>query len=123
MKEYKVKVFDNRTEWYLGDVLHREDGPAIEYTDGRYKWFLNGKIHREDGPAIVQNGGYKEWWINGKLHREDGPAIEWYNGDKSWYLNDEECSEADFLAKTRQSKELTIAEIEKLLGHQVKIIK
>jgi len=31
MIEYKVKVFKDKTEWYLNDKLHREDGPDIEY--------------------------------------------------------------------------------------------
>ncbi len=30
--------------------LHREDGPAIEYTSGTKMWYQNGKLHREDGP-------------------------------------------------------------------------
>jgi hypothetical protein len=35
MKEYKVKVYDDRTKyWYLNGNLHREDGPAVECTDG-----------------------------------------------------------------------------------------
>ncbi len=47
MKEYTVKVFNNRTEWYkIGtEIPHRLDGPAIEYADGsgsKY-WFIEGK--------------------------------------------------------------------------------
>ena len=53
-------------------------------------WLLNDLLHREDGPAVEQANGTKEWWLNGKLHRTDGPAIEWPNGTKDWYLNDEE---------------------------------
>lgn len=31
MKDCKVVVCDNRTQWYnLNDELHREDGPAVE---------------------------------------------------------------------------------------------
>ena len=33
MKEYTVKVYDNRTEWFLNGKRHREDGPAIEDDD------------------------------------------------------------------------------------------
>jgi hypothetical protein len=45
--------------------LHREDGPAIEYSSGAKEWWINGKYHREDGPAYESSNGYKEWWING----------------------------------------------------------
>ena len=39
-------------EWYLNGLLHREDGPAVEYADGDKYWYLNDKRHREDGPAV-----------------------------------------------------------------------
>ena len=67
MKEYRVKVYENRTEWYnLDDELHRENGPAIEWLCGDKEWYLNGKLHREDGPAVEEANGDKEWWLNGK---------------------------------------------------------
>jgi len=34
-----------------------------------------------------------------------------------------EYTEAEFLAQTQPVKELTIADIEKLLGHRVKVVK
>jgi hypothetical protein len=67
--------------------LHREDGPAIEWSSGTKKWWFNGKLHREDGPAIEWGGGDKEWWFNGKQHRKGGPAIEQVNGYKGWWIN------------------------------------
>ena len=67
MTEYKVKVYDDRTEWYnLDGDLHREDGPAIEYASGNKYWFLNNKLHRTDGPAIEWADGTKYWYLNGK---------------------------------------------------------
>lgn len=98
MKEYRVKVCKDRTEWFnLDDERHREDGPAIENKRNGYKaWWLNGKLHREGAPAIERADGTKFWYLNGKLHREDGPAVEWANGDKVWYLNGERLTEEDF---------------------------
>ena len=29
--------------WYLNDKLHREDGPAVEYTSGDKFWYFQGK--------------------------------------------------------------------------------
>jgi hypothetical protein len=43
-------------------------------------------LHKEDGPAVQWEHGMKEWWINGKRHRGDGPAIEFPNGDEMWAL-------------------------------------
>ena len=106
MIEYKVKVYENRTEWFLNGQLHREDGPAIEYAKGDKSWFLNGERHREDGPAIDYANGDKSWYLNGKLHREDGPALEWADGYKYWYLNGEKLTEEEFL--NRQSHSITI---------------
>ena len=73
--------------WYLNDELHREDGPAIEWTGGDKFWYHNGKLHRVDGPAQEWANGNKFWYLNGELHREDGPAQEWATGTKWWYLH------------------------------------
>lgn len=101
INEYRVKVYCNRTEWYnLDGQLHREDVPAREWADGT-----------------------KEWLLNGVLHRENDPAIESASGHKSWYLNGEELTEAEFNQRMNPFKELTIAEIGKLLKYKIKIIK
>ena len=63
-----------------------------------------------------------EWFLNGKYHRVDGPAIEYANGYKCWFLNGIEYTESEF-NKRMNLKELTVAEIEKLLGYTVKIVK
>jgi hypothetical protein len=98
MIEYKVRVYDSGTRhWFVNDILHRTDGPAVEYADGSRFWYLNGNLHREDGPAVERS-----------------------NGDCFWYLNDVEVTEEEVM---KPAKELTVAEIEQLLGHKVKIVK
>ena len=57
------------------------------------------------------------------LHRENGPAIEYANGSKEWYINGKELTETEFLAATQPVVEMTVADIEKLPGKRVKIIK
>ena len=94
MKTYKVEVCSN---------------------GGKY-WYLNGKLHREDGPAVEGPTGGKFWYLNDKLHRTDGPAIEYAYGRKRWYIDDKQLAEADFNEKINLTVEMTIAEIEKLLG-------
>jgi hypothetical protein len=84
---------------------------------------LNGKCHREDGPAVESYEGSRYWYLNGDLHREDGPAIEYSDGTRCWYLNGVEYTEEEFLKKTTKVKELTVAEIESLLGYQIKVVK
>ena len=71
-KQYKRK--NKIGTFYYKDpektILHREDGPAIDYEgdggDGGI-WFLNGMVHRIDGPAAEYPNGYKAWWINGEF--------------------------------------------------------
>ena len=126
MITYKVTVDDYGTKrWYLNGECHREDGPAVEYADGGKQWFLNGNLHREDGPAVEYADGGKEWFLNGNLHREDGPAVEYANGSKSWYLNGKSLTEEEWKKKVSKdkTKELTVEEISKLLGYEVKIVK
>ena len=105
MIEYTVKVDGNGSKsWYLNGKLHREDGPAIEYSSGFKAWYLNNARHREDGPAIEDGNGFKEWWLNGELHREDGPAVEHFNGSKAWYLNAELLTEKEFNVRMNHKK-------------------
>jgi hypothetical protein len=124
MIEYTVKVYEDGTKfWYLNGKLHREDGPAIELANDNKFWYLNGKCHREDGPAIEYANGTKHWFLNGEYHREDGPAIEQADGTKFWYLNGENLTQEEHQSATNPAKEYSVAEIEKLLGHRVKIVK
>jgi hypothetical protein len=125
MIEYAVQVYNNGYKyWYLNGKSHREDGPAIENTNGTKCWYLNGKRHREDGPAIEYADGTKCWYLNGKRHREDGPAIEYADGTKYWYLNDNRYTEQEFNKKINpKAKELSVSDISKLLGYEVKIVK
>ena len=100
-KPYIIK--NDVATYYYKDVhctiIHREDGPAMEYHDGSKFWYLNGKRHREDGPAIEYWNGDKSWWLNGKRHRENGPAIECSNGIKYWCINNSYYSESEFYIK------------------------
>ena len=125
MKTYKVIKDEYGTiRWYNEEgQLHREDGPAIEWDDGHKAWYKNDQLHREDGPAAEWANGHKEWYINGELHREGGPAIEKANGDKEWWLNGEELTEEEFNMRTQPHKEMTVAQLEQVLGHKIKIVK
>ena len=127
IKKYYVTVDDEgTTRWYKDakcKILHRENDPAVQYTDGTKFWFQNGQCHRTDGPAIEWSYGTKSWWQNGQYHRTDGPAIERADGYKFWYINGEGMTEAEFLAATQPVVELTVADVEKLVGKRVKIIK
>ena len=103
----------------------------IEYTvkvhaDGTKHWYLNGQLHREDGPAVECANGDKHWYLNDQRHREAGPAIENADGDKCWYLNGQDLTEEEFDARmnlSRRVEELTVAEISKLLGYEVKVVR
>ena len=69
----------------------------------------------------VSAKGTKFWSLNGKRHREDGPAIEWADGDKSWCLKGKILTEAEHKAKTDPTVEMTMEEICKALGKNVKV--
>ena len=70
MKPYILKdhypsgVLRSRS-YYMGDQIHREDDPAIE-------WF------NEDGTLRA-----REWRQYGLCHRKDGPAYESFYNDGS----------------------------------------
>jgi hypothetical protein len=73
--------------WRLNGLLHREDGPAVEYINESKQWWLNGRLHRKEGPAFIYNDGGKYWYLNGLLHRADGPAVIYSNGNEEYWLN------------------------------------
>ena len=93
------------------------------YTDGTKEWYQNDKRHRLDGPAEEWANGSKFWCQNGKRHRLDGPAIEWANGSKEYWIDGIQYSEDEFNQKVKPVKELTVAEVSKLLGYEIKIVK
>ena len=62
------------------------------------------------------------WYLNDQLHREDGPAVEYANGDKAWLLNGINLSEQEVNPRTK-TKELTITEIEAMLGYSIKVVR
>ncbi len=68
---------------YMHDL---SDGSYIDGF-GDVGYVKNGKLHRDDGPAIEWSCGTKSWFINGKCHRDDGPAQEYANGAKEWFIN------------------------------------
>jgi hypothetical protein len=75
----------------------------------------------------VWPNGSKYWFLNGKLHREEGPAIEWANGSKAWHLNGEGVTEEAHKRMTSPVVEMTVVEmtmeeISKALGKQVKVV-
>ncbi len=101
--EYKVVVSDNGTIRYHKpgtSILHRLDGPAIEYRNRRKEWYKNGKRHKLDGPAVEYDDSNKYWYKNGLRHRLDGPAEEFSNGTKRWYIDDKQYTEEEFIART-----------------------
>ena len=110
-EESTFTIDENGTkQWRNKDrVLHRIDGPAVEYTNRDKEWHKNGKLHRIDGPAIEYGNGNKTWYQMGKLHRIDGPAV--YNGElKQFYLRGEyfKTKEAFFEALTDKEKEIAL---------------
>jgi hypothetical protein len=98
-----VESVDGSKYWSQHGKRHRKDGPAVEYPNGHKEWYQNGKLHREDGPAVEHANGNKSWYQNGKRHREDGPAVECTNGHKEWYLEGVQYTEEEFLKKTCKS--------------------
>ena len=109
-----VEWSDGTKSWYQYEKRHREDGPAVEYANGDKCWYKNGLQHREDGPAVEWASGDKYWYQNGKLHREDGPAIECANRHKAWYINGKQLTEQEF--NNRNKKEFSMDEIAAALG-------
>jgi len=79
----------------------------------------NTQEHKMIEYTVQVDSHYTKWYLNKKLHREDGPAVEHTNGNKEWYLNGYEVPEESVMKPVKQ---LTVAEIEALLGHKIEVI-
>lgn len=92
--KYDILMINRGNKFYYKkgtSILHREDGPAAEFSDGSKEWFINGERHRIDGPAVVYPDGHRrffapnnkkhtQWWINGKRLSPEKEAIlnQWW---------------------------------------------
>jgi hypothetical protein len=64
-----VRRISGATNYYKDPertILHREDGPAREFTSGSWTWCQNGMVHRMDGPAM--------------FYRHNSPLMYYING-------------------------------------------
>jgi hypothetical protein len=80
-KDYRGTVFEVKRYYKKGtEILHREDGPAVEWADGSKFWYIKGMLHRTDGPA-VESRGTRGWFINGERLSPEKEAIlnKWWN--------------------------------------------
>ena len=58
---------------------------TINTSGDKYWTNESGLLHREDGPAVEYANGDKQWYLNGIRHREHAPAVEYISGAKRWY--------------------------------------
>jgi hypothetical protein len=88
--KYTVEVDEKGSVFFFKEnttILHRENGPAVEWANGDKEYHTNGDLNRLDGPAIEHRTGKKQWWVNGKRHNENGPAITFTDGTVEYWLN------------------------------------
>ncbi len=57
MKTIKVKNYAEIPKGFTG---------IVEFLDGDKWWYKNGNLHREDGPAIEWSNGTKYWYLEGQ---------------------------------------------------------
>lgn len=61
--ELFVKI-DHLNRWW-GEGID-ETGAGIIYGTNSKSWYKNRKLHREDGPAMEFTNGDKFWYLNGE---------------------------------------------------------
>lgn len=99
-------------------IYINEIGNKFYYKDRKMKI-----LHRLDGPAIEYDDGYKAWWVDNNRHRLDGPAIECADGIKQWFIDGKELTKEQFNALSAPTLELTLEEIAAKLGVDVSKLK
>jgi hypothetical protein len=104
-----VEYADGTKYWFVDGKRHRIGGPAREYPGGAKYWYVDGNLHRLDGPAMVLASGNKWWYVDGRLHRTDGPAVEHTDGYKEWWVDDEQHFKQDFNKLIKQINKMSLA--------------
>jgi hypothetical protein len=68
-------------EYFL--FINKKSTGIIESCDGSFHYasngifhYKNGELHREDGPAFEWTNGKKEWYLNGKHYYKNEYKIE-----------------------------------------------
>lgn len=98
---------DDYLKWKLhGNVIHREDGPAVEGR-GISDYYIHGvRMTENEHTDVILNiiskitelknsgangwqdiAGHKVHFRNGMIHCDDGPAIVCDDGSKAWFSN------------------------------------
>lgn len=66
--ELQLRIYgENKFYRNAMGLLHRLDGPAIEYSDGSHLWYKDGGYHRIGGNVFFTNKKHHGWYINGHL--------------------------------------------------------
>lgn len=84
-----IMMDEEKTVWYKSEedrIIHRMDGPAVEWADGTIEYWEEGEYHRVGDPAIIESNGTQEYYCRGILHRADGPAIIRANGTLEYWF-------------------------------------
>lgn len=50
--EWRIAPYHWR-DYDITDLLHRVDGPAVEWSDGRDFWYINGKLYENFQKFII----------------------------------------------------------------------
>ncbi len=59
-----LDISGNDKEWF---VIEAKETIVLKYKSGNKEWYKNGELHRENGPAIEWSGGNKDWYVNGQF--------------------------------------------------------
>lgn len=87
--DYVINKYGTKEWRSRKGLLHRKNGPAVEYANGVLIWFWNGLIHRNtDDPSVLCPWQEFHWYKNGLKHRENGlPASVYKNGFQEYWTN------------------------------------
>ena len=100
MKNFTVKVDQGENkQWFHNDALVK-----VEWANGNISHYKDGRLHKDDGPAHIGANGINHWYLEGR---------PFYN-EQEW--------QTEVAKRNPPPKELTVAQIETLLGFKIKII-
>jgi hypothetical protein len=68
-------------------------------SNGDKSWWKDGVLHREDGPAVEWVNGHKSWWVNGIKIDEPKKIAGLKNIRRCLGINREGCPDKHWVAK------------------------
>ena len=103
----KLRIWsDGDKTWFLNNIYHRANGPAIVWSNTVNCFWYGEKVTEFElmmlaaqptAQLLISYDGSKFWFLDYQNHRDNGPAVVWADGHCEWYWYDDRIAEFEHM--------------------------